>query len=321
MPETQEINPVPHSLERLAEYHRAFGIDCVTLGGALWVDEGRAIIPKGPACQDFSLAADQEATLLTHFRKAVLITYTDGFHEAHDDACPWYAVTCRRFMDLGEYNSHFRSMIRRGLKNCSVRKVDAEYLADHAFGTYRAAYARYRDRGPPDITETAWSNRMRLNADFPDLREYWAVFVQDQLAGYSANWIFGKAEAAYSQIKIDPQFLGAYPSYALFFMMNQYYLQEQSFQYVNDGYKNIGHETGIQDFLIQKFGFQRTPTNLYARYRPWIAASLAVPRFVRRMLCKLSGHYASLCAMEEARVCSRRSQPSLVRNPLRANPD
>ena len=44
--------------------------------------------------------------------------------------------------------------------------------------------------------------------------------------------------------------------------MNRYYLQQHSFQYVNSGFRNIGHETNIEQLRTEYFGFQRTPTNL-----------------------------------------------------------
>lgn len=288
-------------LERFAQYYQGAGIDYLTLAGTHWTLYERMIVPLGPASQDHTISADEQRRLLAHFGRAVLLQYSDGFPSGEGESA-WYCVTCHRFLDLGDYTAHFRSMIRRGLKNCMVHKVDADYIARHGYPVYMAAFARYRDTSAPQVAEEAWSRNLLLAKDYPDLREYWAVFVGDQLAGYAGNWLYGKTEVNYSGVKLDPQFLGAYTSYALFFKMNEYYLRDQSFGYANDGHPNIGHQTNIQDFLIQKFGFQRTPTHLHLRYRPWVAAALRIPRFAKRWLGRYSRNYASLCALDDART-------------------
>ena len=301
MTTSQEFAPVSRYEERLAEHHRATGNGFMRAGGAIWSVYQRMIVPEGPVCRDYTISPIQQQTLLSHFRKALLVRYTDGFHAPAEDSPPWYAVTCSRFLDLGDYTSHFRSMIRRGLKNCVVSKVDAEYVAAHGYDVYMAAYAQYKGATVPSISRDEWKRRMLINTDYPDLRNYWAVLVDKQLAAYSENIIFDTTEAAYSTVKCHPAFLKAYPSYALFFKMNEYYLRERSFAYVSDGFRSIRHNTNVQDFLIQKFGFQRTATNLYVRYRPWVSAAMSIPRFAKRWLGTLVPQYASLCALDEAR--------------------
>ena len=38
-------------------------------------------------------------------------------------------------------------------------------------------------------------------------------------------------------------------------------------QYVNDGSRAISHETGIQDFLVKEFGFEKACTGLQVHFR------------------------------------------------------
>jgi len=61
--------------------------------------------------------------------------------------------------------------------------------------------------------------------------------------------------------------------------MNEYYLAQKRFQYVNDGLRAISHETGIQDFLIKKFDFEKARTGLHVHYRPpfWQLLRMARP--------------------------------------------
>ena len=86
-----------------------------------------------------------------------------------------------------------------------------------------------------------------------------------ELVAYSQNQIFDKS-CDYSRIKLNPNFLKFYPSYAIFYKMNEYYLVEKKFKYVNDGARSISHETNIQTFLEQKFKFRKAYCKLHLEY-------------------------------------------------------
>ena len=88
----------------------------------------------------------------------------------------------------------------------------------------------------------------------------------EKLVAYSQN-IIENDSVNYSTIKFHPSYLKLYPSYALFFQMNDYYLNQKDFLYVNDGAKSLSHQTNIQDFLIQKFKFKKAYCRLHVAYR------------------------------------------------------
>lgn len=289
------------SAKRWIEYYQATGKDFMMLRGTLWTVYQRMVVPEGPDCRDFTISPSEQQMLLSHFKNAVLVRYTDGFQPPAENA-PWYSVTCPKFLDLGDYTSHFRNMIRKGLKNCVVGMADAEYIAAHGYEVYMAAFAKYKGTRLPNISRNEWQRRILITKDYPDIIHYWSVFVDKKLAAYSTNMIFDTTEAAYTAIKFHPDFLKAYPSYALFFKMNEYYLQERSFDYVNDGSRSIKHDTNVQEFLVQKFGFRRTPTHLYVCYRPWVSAALSIPGFAKRWLRKTVRAYGILCTMDDART-------------------
>lgn len=296
-------------IKRLAEYYKAMGEDYVELQEAIWVVYNKMVVAKAPVCRDNTISADQERFLLSRFRNAILVRSTDGFQSGPADS-PWYAVTCRKFIDLDECSSKLRSHIRRGLRRCVVRQVDAEYMADNGYDVYAAAYTRYKNVKGPALSRTEWERTTRADKSFPDLRDYWAVFVDNQLAGYSKTMNYGNIETAYDVSKYDPKHLGDYSAYAMQFTMNEYYLRQRQVGYVNVGFRTISHDTNIQEFRIKNFGFERTPTNLYVRYHPWVAAALSIPRFAKRWLGTFSSHYASLCVMDDARCRDvRRSIP------------
>jgi hypothetical protein len=49
--------------------------------------------------------------------------------------------------------------------------------------------------------------------------------------------------------------------------MNRYYLLENTFEYVNDGYRTLLHDTNIQNFLIKKFNFVKAGLTLKVYYK------------------------------------------------------
>ena len=58
-----------------------------------------------------------------------------------------------------------------------------------------------------------------------------------------------------------------YPFYGLIYVMNEYYLRQNSFSYVCDGARSITGHSNIQPFLIDKFGFRCAYAYLKIYYR------------------------------------------------------
>jgi hypothetical protein len=83
--------------------------------------------------------------------------------------------------------------------------------------------------------------------------------------------------------------------------MNKYYLKENKFHYVNDGFRNILHQTNIQKFLIDKFNFINVYTNLYVFYRPYLSIYLKLTFPIRNFLRKTHPYLNAIYTMEEIR--------------------
>ena len=292
-------------VDRLEDYYRAIGKDYVALAGTLWTLNQRMIVSTSPVCRDDTITPSEQHALLSHFKKAVLVRYTDGFSAnadtANDPGAPWYVVACNRFVKFEEFNSHFRNKLRKGMKMCSVEKVDSEYIAAHGYDVFMAAFDRYRNAKRPSLSKAEFVRKTLATKDYPDLWEYWVVRVENEVAGYAVNLINDQGEAGYNTLKFDPRFLKAYSSYALHFRMNDYYLNERAMSWVVNGFRSIGHNTYIQDLLVDYFGFRRVPTNLFVCYRPWTKAALCLPRFAKGLIGRIAPQYAALCKLDEAK--------------------
>ena len=98
--------------------------------------------------------------------------------------------------------------------------------------------------------------------------DFWVVYENetDQVIAYTRNKIeYNQCELCTT--KFHPKFQRKfYHSEALFYSMNEYYLQEMNFDYINDGARSISHETNIQEFLIKKFKFRKAYCKLNIIY-------------------------------------------------------
>jgi hypothetical protein len=194
--------------------------------------------------------------------RAYMLWWTWGAEDV--EKSDWYAVTCTRFTPLEDMPAKRRSEFRRGLKNCEVRRLDADYVSQHAYDVYVKAFGRYRGDAVAlwDAERFRWY--FSQARDFEDITHYWGAFHNGQLVAWAAVHLYGKIEALYWLMKLDPEFLPGYPAYALLYTMNEFYLVQEGVGYVNDGWRSLVHPTEMQEFLIRKFGF--------VQHRRWLRA-------------------------------------------------
>jgi hypothetical protein len=255
------------------------------------------VVPIGPPHLDYSLLQDQVRVLLKHFPGCLMVRYTTGF-ETRDLSTEWYAVICDNFKDISQLSAKNRRKINKGLKNCVVEKIDANYLAQHGYEVYASAFKRYRDNSKP-VSEKDFREEKYLTAEFPDVYHYWGVFHQNRLIAYSSNIVYSDEGVDYTAMKFNPDYLGFFSAYALIYTMNLNYLKEQSFLYANAGFRSISHATNIQDFLIQKFGFTKAPTRINIVYRPIISLGLSLTFPFRGFFSQLNSKLKALYQLEE----------------------
>ena len=251
------------SLQRRAELLELRGSSFLIHKDTIWCNSNGIIQPIGPAKFDYSISVNEAKYILKRL-KGRLIRWTDGFS---DKKCSeFYAVICKKPIELEKIPAKRRSEIKRGLNNCIVEKVSTKFVAENAYEVYIRSFDRYRNVRVPKISEQAFKNNMLATAEFEDIHDYWVVFYKNKLIAYAHVNLYDKIEAEYTHISFHPEYLQYYPSYALLYKMNEYYLKEMAFEYVNDGFRNLLHQTNIQEFLQKKFNFHKANTNLFVLY-------------------------------------------------------
>jgi hypothetical protein len=286
----------PLALKRHIELYDARGEPYVVCDGKIFRPYREAVRPYGPIKLDHTLTREKALKVLRELGRTIMLC-TDGIYEQR--VSDWYAVVCDRFIPLGEYKAKQRSELKRGLLNCEVRRIEADYAISDRYEVYTKAFRRYRGMPQPFWGKEEFRAYMKISEEFEDIVHFWGVFCHKKLVAFAINNIFDKVEATYWLIKIDPDYLRYYPVYALLYRMNEYYLAEQGFEYVNDGWRSIVHNTGIQDFLIKKFGFKKKYSRLQVTYRRWLAPAVRFGFPIRLQLGKLDSRVRTLFMIEE----------------------
>lgn len=237
-------------------------------GTVLFLISNRMIFPF--ACVDDKVVlTDGQATEILKKLGGILIRWSDG-DAMETESQEWYSVVCENFVPVESLKSKPRGEMLKGLSNFTVRRIDAAYLSQNGFEIYSKSIAGYKNFFSSKFDNQSFARNCMLAKDFDDIQHYWGVFSKTQLIGYSSVYVFDKIEALYTTIKIVPEYLNDYAAYALLYSMNEYYLGQNGFKYVNDGYRSLLHDTNIQEFLIRKFNFRKRYLKLKVRYTPWL---------------------------------------------------
>lgn len=224
----------------------------------LWRKYNGSLIPDQPP---HILVDDSENVIAKKIKEhnSYFARWTSNF-DCHQQTDFWYVINDRH-LKIEDYSKNTRSKIRRGLKNCIVKVVSLDEIKEFGYECYKYAFENYNTHLQPKSNLEFADDLDTLDREW----EFWGVFFDGKLIGYSQNRIV-KDYCDYSTIKFHPKYLKYYPSYALFFSMNAYYLNEMKFKYINDGARSISHETNIQEFLIQKFQFRKAYCKLHLSY-------------------------------------------------------
>jgi hypothetical protein len=271
------------------------------IDGQLFVRKDRWIVPVGPVSQPYRLSKGQCQELLRDLG-GLWVLWTDGFGPHAEDS-EWHAVICRRHVAVEEVASgNTRSKLRRGLKQCEVRPVEVREIARNGYETYCAAVSGYGHHAEILPTAKEFARRVMTDEPFGDIRHQWAAYHGGKMVAFAQNLIYDKTEVDYTLIKLHPEYLNRYSSYALIYRMNEHYLAQQGFEYVTDGFRSISHETGVQDFLMKEFGFEKARTGLRVHYRWPVGPLLRAARPFRGVLAKAYPKADALFELDRLRM-------------------
>ena len=260
------------------------------------------ISPVVPASERVACSTRECGQLLRSLGGA-MVRWTSGFN-THNRPSEWYSVICRRFKPLEALPHRKRYKIKRSLAACEARMISAGELAATGYPVLLKAVRRYKGPQPSLPTEEEFRERIALEGLFPNLVQHWGVYHQHILIGFTQIQLLGGTEVYYSTTKLNPDYFKYDPGYAVVHRMLEHYLGRCGFQYVNDGFRSIYHQTNMQSFLIENFGFERAYTQLHIHYRPPFGLLVRLAYPCRALLARLDRRLAAVFEQER---CRRRS--------------
>ncbi len=288
-----------HLLNRYSELFSRRGAIIEIVDSTLYYNYNGIIVPFSPANEGVKITDVQAKGILNRLN-GKLLRYTDGVF-LFSEVPEWYAIICKKFTNIDQVKSKLRNELNKGLSNCHVQQIDAKSVARFGYEIYLSALSRYKNYKINATNKNLFVNNILSSVDFDDIVNYWGVFYQNKLIGFSSIYAFDTTEALYSSLKIDPSFLNYYPSYALIYKMNEHYLEEMKFDYVNDGYRSLLHDTNIQNFLIKKFNFIEAGLSLRVYYKPLYNCIVKSLYPFREIVNKLEPRLSAILEMERIR--------------------
>jgi len=208
----------------------------------------------------------EELRQTMHDTKTLLAAWNDAWNVAECDW--WWVCADAADYDMAQFKKNARYDIRQGLKNCTVRRVEASWLAENGYAVYAAAFSRYGTE-PNLKTSKKFADEVLWAGGYSG-RENWGAFIGDQLVSFASCIVIDNA-VLFSWAKADPEQLKHFPNNALYYELTRHYLCDRKFQYVADGARVIRHETRMQDFL-EKMGYRRIYCPLRVEASPLLQA-------------------------------------------------
>ncbi len=242
-----------------------------------WRKYNGAIIPFSPPNIEVKESNHEIQKIVTDSN--VLFARWISNFDCKDETNFWYVIHDTP-MSMKDYSKNTRNQIRKGLNSFQIKIIDRSVVEKEGYDIYIKSFQSKK------MLYKLKSKENFLN-ELVGKWEFWGIYYESVLIGYSQNKVASNF-CDYSTIKIDPYYRRSYPSYALFFLMNQYYLNEKKLAYVSDGARSLVHQSNIQDFLIKKFKFRKAFCYLHVEYSSRIKHLVAILYPFRSIFCKIN---------------------------------
>lgn len=181
----------------------------------------------------------------------------------------FWEVICDKFHPLEDLPSKTRNQIRRCLRDCDIKILNApELIQADGYHVYKEAFKRYHDIAVKIPTRNNWESMIGKDSK----HEFWGVFEKEsaQLIAWAMNTV-DKRCVQYNTLKAIPDKMNKhYPYFGLLYEMNRHYLNELGCSYVTDGWRSVTEHSGIQPFLEKNFKFRKAYTNMKLYYALWL---------------------------------------------------
>jgi hypothetical protein len=261
----------PAFCDRLQAYLRDTGRRATRVGDTFWINNGGVVWPWTPPLYEIELPPGGGRRLL-----GTLGGYVARWGRplpGVEDA-PWYEVVLTRHVELGAMRSKLRNKFRNSLGAFRCDRLAAGD-ADAIYAVYERRQREYdvQHAGLPD--HAGFRARFDVDLGYPDIVHYWGVWQEDELVGFSKNYVYDGRWVSLNTTKILQSALRRRALYGLIHRMSEHYLVDERMGYMSDGARSMLHGTEFQELLRHDFGFDNFPLMMERAYRyPLVTAAV-----------------------------------------------
>lgn len=157
-------------------------------------------------------------------------------------------ICASRGYDFPNLNSKARNQTRRGLENCSIERVEFDYLAEHGVSLNEDTFVR-QGRSVRSVSPERWRKYCEAasrNADF----EAWAAFSGGVMISFAVTALVEDCFNILHQSSATKS-LAQYPNNALIFSLTKRKLEDSRVGFVSYGLRSLDKADTLEHF---KFG-------------------------------------------------------------------
>ena len=223
---------------------------------------------------------DEDLALSLLKQGGLLVRNTHGF-DCQEDTGFWYVVK-DQFGGLEELKPRIRRKVKSAFKHIEYRiETPSFVLQNGGYDIYTAAFNAYKIK-----------EKKLLRPAFEDLFEVQPTECMvcidketQKMIGFAINHVWENA-VGYEFSAILPEYRHnpTYAYYGLFHARNEHYLQNMKKHYVTDGSRSITEHSGVQDWLIENFGFRKAYCHLDIYYKRWMEAAIKMLYPLRKII-------------------------------------
>lgn len=196
----------------------------------------------------------------------------------------WYVIKDEPF-DISKLKKKRRYEINKGRKNFNIQIINPKDYKEEIYQILIEAYDKYPKKYRPSVKCEDLFNDIELWYN----STVFGAFKERQLCGYAIlNEM--KEYIAFSMLKVIPKYEKLGINAGMVYSILDYYEDRlKKGYYINDGSKNILHETAFQDYLEKYFEFRKAYCVLHVKYKLLIKIVINI-LFPIRFLIKKSNN-------------------------------
>lgn len=207
-----------------------------------------------------------------------------------DDTYLWWHCVKDDPIYLEQLNTKQRYRINKGIRLNEIELVDTQTIKDCIDELY-------------DLLVDSFSDYPEAYRPKSDLRPYAESFIATSAESDNDVWFVRDRESrklvgmSYCRlhnnvvelkvVKVRPSYLKNEVNAALGYAICRHYLNDLQMKYINDGERNIRHQTNYQDFLERVLNFKKAYCKLHVVYHPLLKPIIKILYPFRKIIGKL----------------------------------